>query len=301
MSTRVNIEASAWGNKKFALLAKYLGFVDSDHALIKCAVLWSWQTENYTSEAPTYVVDADTIDVCLGKDGAAAAMVRAGLAEECPNGFRICGSEGRIEWLWRCRQSSARGVAAKRAKADSDRNRVVNPPVNHPVDDCSTANNQQPPGQPVGRPQGQPGGEPTPQPSLLLVPEEEEKRAASRGSGSRANQPKSSAVQVIAHWNARFEKARGTRPFWPAAIQRLVDGLVKQFSVDEICARINAAFDTPPKWPEGPYDFETFARHFDKFLRGPRGAPTPGIRAIQTRAERERAALEAAEHDEESA
>lgn len=305
MAVRVNIEASAWGDKRFALLARFIGFADADHALIKCASLWSWQTENYSPSTPTYVVDADTIDVCLGKDGSGAAMVRAGLAEEHPDGYRIRGSEGRIEWYWNCRQNAAQGVAARRAKAESSRDRPVHHPVDRPVDDCNADNKQQPTGQPPGEPNRQPTPQPNRQPSLLFVPEAEEKRkAASRKTDSQARRPVGKPAQVIAHWNTRFEKVHGTRPFWSPAVQRLVDGLVKQFDPGEICRRIDIAFDTPPTWPAGPYDFDTFARHFDKFLRAPPrpgAGTTSGVRPILTREQRERISQESARGEEESA
>ena len=115
---RINIEAQAWGDLRFAKLARYLNLADHEHALIKCARLWSWQTENYSPDRPTYVVDADTVDAALGIRDSAPAMVKADLAEEVPDGFRICGSAGRIEWLWGNRTARNRRPPHRRVSPD---------------------------------------------------------------------------------------------------------------------------------------------------------------------------------------
>lgn len=139
MSAPVRIESEAWDDLRFRTLARLLGMVDGDLALIKCGRLWSWQAEHYTPEAPTYVVDADTIDSALGVAGGAAAMVRAKLADEVPEGFRVRGAEGRIEWLWQRRQAAkAGGEATKRKRASKD----------------------EPPGSPVAQPSGEPNSSP---------------------------------------------------------------------------------------------------------------------------------------------
>jgi hypothetical protein len=117
----VRIEACAWGDLRFATLARLCGFADAEHALIKCSKIWSWQTEHYTPDAPTYVVDAEIIESAIGELGA-ERMVRARLAEATPDGFRIKGSEDRIEWLWKSRRASAAGgEATKRKHANKGR------------------------------------------------------------------------------------------------------------------------------------------------------------------------------------
>jgi hypothetical protein len=151
VSARVSIESEAWNDPCFVTLARLCGFADSDHALIKCAKLWSWQTENFRPEKPTYVVDADTIEAFLGP-GAASAMVRAKLADETPDGFFIRGSVGRIEWLYKRRVASAKGGEVTKGKAENNK-------------------------RPHGLPPGQPDDEPQPRPNqgpltLISSPEE---------------------------------------------------------------------------------------------------------------------------------
>jgi hypothetical protein len=118
MSAPVRIEAEAWTDLRFATLARLLELREPVDALIRTARLWSWQTEHYTPDTPTYVVDLDTIESAIGP-GAAAALVRARLADEEPEGYRIRGSRGRIEWLWKTRQAGrAGGEATKRKHSD---------------------------------------------------------------------------------------------------------------------------------------------------------------------------------------
>jgi hypothetical protein len=132
MSARVNIEVEAWGDVRFAVLARACSFADAHHALIKCARVWAWQTANYTPDAPTYVVPREIIEIELGERGP-DALLRARLAVEEPAGFRMRGSEGRIEWLYALRAAGQRGSEAARRKRD---NKEV----------------------PAGRPQGNPQG-----------------------------------------------------------------------------------------------------------------------------------------------
>ncbi len=142
MTAPVRIDALAWGDLRFATLARLCGFADAEHALIKCAKIWSWQTEHFTFERPTYVVDVDIVESALGVGGA-DHLVRARLAETGPDGLRMRGSEGRIEWLHKNRNSSAKGgEATKRKHADKDG--------------------------PTGQALGQPSGEPTPGPETGL-------------------------------------------------------------------------------------------------------------------------------------
>lgn len=114
----MRIEARAWNDPRYATLARLQGFADADHALIKCARIWAWQTASYSPDNPTYAVDQDTIESILGPGGA-ASLVRAKLAEETPEGYRMKGTEGQIEWRSaitekRQRAGQARAAVAKR-------------------------------------------------------------------------------------------------------------------------------------------------------------------------------------------
>lgn len=192
MTAAVRIEASDWGDFKYATLARIMGFADADHALVKVAKLRAWQTDHYTPEQPTYVVDLDTIESALGPGGA-AAMVRAKLAEETPEGFLIHSAVGRVEWLWKTRQKSRAGGDATRRK-HRDKTGPVGPPTGQPAGldenplqvaviesatleferDCSEDYKIGPTGPPEARPAGPPQAGPQAGPlTLILLPEED--------------------------------------------------------------------------------------------------------------------------------
>lgn len=108
MGAAVRIEAAALSDTRFKVLAKLRSYQDSDLALMKCARIWAYQTDTYTPDEPTYIVSEDVIEAELGPGGA-EDMVKAKLAERKPTGFRIKGSEGRIEWLWKKRNNGKKG------------------------------------------------------------------------------------------------------------------------------------------------------------------------------------------------
>ncbi len=166
MTAPVRIDAEAWSDLRFATLARILGYTDRDLALVKVARIWSWQTEHYTPDAPTYVVDQDTVDSALG-DGGAVALVRARLAEEVPDGYRIRGSEGRIEWLWHRRKASKRGGAMTREKWQAGTRPGPRPQPGHQALECVPDNNRGPAGPVVARPPGPLPARPQPGPLTL--------------------------------------------------------------------------------------------------------------------------------------
>ena len=154
---RVNLEPESFGDPRFAHLARLLGMPGGDghFALIKVALIWSWQTEHYTPEAPCFHVPEDVVEMALGVDGATgrAALVRSRLAEETPDGLRMRGSShDRTGWLWRIRD---RAEAGGRAKAENAKRKKAHESL--PVADSKHA-------------QGMPRE--TPLSSLFSVPED---------------------------------------------------------------------------------------------------------------------------------
>ena len=166
---RVNLEPESFGDPRFAHLARLLGMPGGDghFALIKVALIWSWQTEHYTPDAPCFHVPEDVVEMALGVDGAAAraALVRSRLAEETPDGLRMRGSShDRTGWLWRIRNKSQAGG---HAKAESAKRKKANESL---------------PGAEHGHASGVPGE--TPLSSLLSVPED-----LSHPAGAREPEP----------------------------------------------------------------------------------------------------------------
>ncbi len=114
----VRIEDEAFSDARYLILAARAGLADADHARGKMALLWRQCTM-----AGTYVLDEDFVTAVLGPNGV-TALVKAHLGEETPDGIRIRGTEGRIEWLERIRENGRKGgrksaEANKRAASGS--------------------------------------------------------------------------------------------------------------------------------------------------------------------------------------
>lgn len=107
----VRIEDEAFSDVRYLILAAKAGLADADHARGKMALLWRQCTM-----ASTYVLDEAVVLAVLGPNGV-TALVASRLGEETPDGIRIKGTEGRIEWLARLRENGAKG-GRKRADAD---------------------------------------------------------------------------------------------------------------------------------------------------------------------------------------
>ena len=87
--------------------------VEGDLVRFRMIRLWSWQTEHYTPETPTYIVSRVALVGMFKRADAPEALVAADLVEECPGGFYIRGTEGVIEWLWKKKAAGAKGYAEK--------------------------------------------------------------------------------------------------------------------------------------------------------------------------------------------
>ena len=128
MGAPVRLEAEFFDDPDVDALAELLGYPDRDMAAGKLARLYSWQTEKYTDERPTYAVPRSTLIGIFGVKGP-DAMVEAGLATLQDDGlYKIAGSDKpngrtpgktRVNWLWLERQAQAdRG--RKRAASAGD-------------------------------------------------------------------------------------------------------------------------------------------------------------------------------------
>lgn len=126
----VNATDGFFVDPRFDAAALHLGLAP-EVVRLRCLELYSWQTEQYTDEAPTHDVPAAVVIGKLKHLGAPAALVAAGLAEERDGGLLyIKGSRGRIEWLAGRRgdrQSERRGGGLKRVDgaARDERGRLL--------------------------------------------------------------------------------------------------------------------------------------------------------------------------------
>ncbi len=74
---------------------------------------------------------------------------------------------------------------------------------------------------------------------------------------------------VVAAFDRRFRDAYGNPPTWDKTTGGMVATLLTKHAATEIVRRINVLFDSPPKWPPGPYDFRSLVAMFDKLVGSP--------------------------------
>lgn len=126
MAAPVRLECEFFDDPSIDALATILGYEDRDTAAGKLARLFSWQTEKYTAERPTYAVPRSTLIGIFGARGP-EAMVEAGLATLQTDGlYKIHGSDKpngrtpgktRVNWLWLERQAQAERGRKRAASA----------------------------------------------------------------------------------------------------------------------------------------------------------------------------------------
>lgn len=109
----VRIEDEAFSDPRIELLGSLCGY-NRFEALGRLAHLWRMCTRR-----GEYCVSPAIIAACLG-DAGPAAIVTAELGEETPDGIRVKGTEGRIEWRQQyVQQPSSTKAAAGRARAQN--------------------------------------------------------------------------------------------------------------------------------------------------------------------------------------
>jgi hypothetical protein len=83
--------------------------------------------------------------------------------------------------------------------------------------------------------------------------------------GTTTPPPSKSHQRAIEAFDSYYQRAHGgARPTWAGKNSKLMSGLLKVHSAEEIERRIRVLEDSPPRWPPAPWDMQTFAGHFDK-------------------------------------
>lgn len=293
----IRLDGDAFGDPRFARLAKLLGMPDGDghFALIKVALIWAWQTEHYSPDEPCFVVPADVIEMALG-DAGPAAMVRAKLADETPSGYRIRGAtHERIGWLYRSRERGTKGGVGKAVRAKNSEQAyksLLEAESKHTqgreqatplISSLSVSQKERelpsavaPAEIPDPEPRPKPAPEtvmPSPEPSGSGSPEAQ----AKPGPRPAKPPPHPGHQQVIdAFWRG-FEAHCGVKPTYTAEVGAHVKRLLASHGTDEVLRRIGNFFSRPTgQWPE-ERDFGTFVRFFDKWAIGsvPMNVPMP--------------------------
>lgn len=101
----VRIEEDAFTDSRIELLGEIAGY-NRYEALGRIAHLWRVCTARNT-----YVLAEHFILGALGRNGV-EALIGSGLGERTSDGIRVCGTEGRIEWLAQKRRAGSAGGSA---------------------------------------------------------------------------------------------------------------------------------------------------------------------------------------------
>lgn len=115
--TRVNVDAQAFLDSRFALLASEMGWPDGDCAIGKMARLW---LECTTRETETLMGFEVGFAWRCDPDLAESALVKSGLADALPEGggLRIRGTTGRTDWLGKLRKNGKYGKLGGRPRVN---------------------------------------------------------------------------------------------------------------------------------------------------------------------------------------
>jgi uncharacterized phage protein (TIGR02220 family) len=115
--SRVNVDAIAFTDGRFKLLAELLGYIDADHARSKVEYVWLACTIRGELELPRWVVEQH-----LGPTGPEAlvecelARWTSGRGDSRTRRMYICGARGRTEWFTRLQGQSSKGGKARAEK-----------------------------------------------------------------------------------------------------------------------------------------------------------------------------------------
>lgn len=71
-------------------------------------------------------------------------------------------------------------------------------------------------------------------------------------------------VKAREEWDAYYREAHSSEATWSNTRLSKLKSLVTQHGLHEITRRLAVLRGSPPSFPPGPWDFDTFARHIDK-------------------------------------
>ena len=249
----VRIERYAFGDPRFDLLGQLIG-VDRFSAFGRMVYVWRVCTRDQK-----YVLDAPTVNAAMAYPGAAEKLVEAGLAEKVPDGFRIKGTEGRIEWYGSICKSAKLGGEANRAKWDGKRKGEPNGSRTA----SRTEADREPPGSPTdsrrgaeGEPKGSP---PTPTPTPTQ-PDLDLGTSGNLPVAVRPGKPKSSKRRskdeidervhpVVRRWSERYVEHYGDD--YPGSYGRAgtaVRKLPSSYTSERLVQLVDAFWDNPDPW-----------------------------------------------------
>lgn len=240
----VRFETAAFVDRRFAKFGRLLGALWGLPALPMAlrrqlgrgAAGDVWEA---CTQADSEHLEPEEIDEALGVEGGHLAMIDAHLAESTPEGVRVRGTRGRIEWLRQCRENSRLGVEARRRKQD---------------------NKEQPTGKPTGKPEGFPSGKPNEEQEQEQEQDldQEREKEPEKVSNKRpsARDVREAAARIAERFNHNFHRRVAAASFEPYVGKALGKG----FSEKQILA---AMWYGRESWPEDHwrnYKPQTFLR-----------------------------------------
>lgn len=240
---RMSIDDSVARDPRITLLSKMLGW--SRHAALGCLVADVWPI---CYDQATHLISPKLIDVAAGQVGFADAMVDCELAKRVRGGkLSVSGAAERIEYLEKKKESGRVGGI----KSAELRRKISSITTSTPSYGAQAPWN---PPDPVLVPDSAPVPDPAVVPDPVPV---SKKRSASPA-------PPGFAEALDAFHEYYVRTHGGDKPTWEHTQRRAISRLVGAHGLDTFLRRLSCLEHSPPKWPDAPWDIETFAKHFDK-------------------------------------
>lgn len=244
MMAAVRLENEAWTDPRYVRLAKLVKLKDPDYARIKCMRVWSLATELHGASKVGHVLDAVEIDDATGIDGFATAMVSAKLAEATDRGVRICGAEGRIEWLKNRREAAKTGGLARK-------NQLAEIAREDEAKRKPSASQDEAKGKPSYSGSGSGSGSGSYSGSTSRIPESASEAApTSKPKGKAKRDPIQDGQHqlVVDGWHELYKARTGQGYGWSGKAHAHVESLLKLAKRDgaEVLKRARVLFEAPP-------------------------------------------------------
>ncbi len=296
----VRVEDQAFGDPRIAMIGELCGY-NAFEALGRMTHLWRWCTQRQT-----HVVTEATVRVMLGANGV-DALIGSELGERVPEGIRVCGTGGRIEWPTELAEKRRAAGEASATRPRDKKGRLLPSPalagdagqvvVEDTINTCVLgANESSKPPAPVQhlssthqQTTSTPPAQSTTRSRSGSGSEEEERADRSAPAGAFALEPEEPkaakpAVPGLAETRDAFDAAyreqnAGAKPTWGARQIAQLKKLISAHTAPEVQRRIAVLFSPgAPAFIRPPFDIGTLEFHFDKLAQpssSARASPAP--------------------------
>lgn len=296
----VRVDEQAFGDPRIAMVGELAGY-NAFEALGRMTHLWRWCTQRQT-----HVVTEATVRVMLGANGV-DALIGSELGERVPEGIRIRGTGGRIEWPTELAEKRRVAGEASATRQRDKRGRLLPSPalvgdagqvvVEDTIDtgdfgadeSSKTPAPVQHPSSKHQHPSSKPPAQSTTRSGSRSGSEEEERADRSAPAGMFALEPEEPkpakpVVPGLAETRDAFDAAyreqnAGAKPTWGARQIAQLKKLISAHTAAEVQRRIAVLFSPgAPGFIRPPFDIGTLEFHFDKLAQpsaSARASPAP--------------------------